>query len=119
MKPEEQRIAIAEACGWTGLNIKPARMAEVTRIEGLKDGKYPCYVPDYLNDLNAMHKAEKTVFSAKPGHYDRYFVNMLRMVLDMDDSNGMLDLRDAFQLTQASAVQHAEAFLRTINKWKD
>ena len=59
MTPEQQRIAIAEACGWTDCVFNPAR------------GQHPmgCFtnekflglstLPDYLSDLNAMHEAEK------------------------------------------------------------
>jgi len=43
MKPEQQRIAIARACGEDNDSI----------LRGL--------IPDYLNDLNAMHEAEQTM----------------------------------------------------------
>lgn len=66
MKPEAQRIAIAEACGWT--NLRQERHREL--IVGVPDhflaGEppegvimlYPTSPPDYLGDLNAMHEAE-------------------------------------------------------------
>jgi hypothetical protein len=48
MSPK-QRIAIAEACGWKKLSMSL----------GLD------LMPDYPNDLNAMHDAEKVL---KPGY---------------------------------------------------
>lgn len=62
MKPEAQRIAIAEACGW---------VTDCGYENSLKDnvfyGSCPDQnikwqkCPDYLNDLNAMHEAEKVL----------------------------------------------------------
>lgn len=43
MTPEAQRIAIAEACGWQLLG-------------GMWHHPIGGFIPDYLNDLNAMHE---------------------------------------------------------------
>jgi len=89
MSPEKQRIAIAEACGWTDIPIV--------------NGKYgQTDLPDYCNDLNAMHGAEKT----------RTHGELLRMA------------KQTMELGQccpyvATARQRAEVFLRTIGKWED
>jgi hypothetical protein len=48
MTPDQQRIAIATACGWTDTQII--------------DGKYgQTDVPDYIGDLNACHEMEKAL----------------------------------------------------------
>ena len=59
MKPEEQRVAIAKACGWQFIpeycngEDQPPEFTTVT-----PDGRHLCgYYPDYLNDLNAMNEA--------------------------------------------------------------
>ncbi len=92
MTPEAQRIAIAEACGWTDTQII--------------DGKYgQTDVPDYLNDLNAMHEAEQVLFGRNDWSsckYDEY-----------------LDVATSSWKWNATASQRAEAFLRTIGKWEE
>jgi hypothetical protein len=123
MKPEQQRIAIAEECGWTptpeGLFTKdPA---------GLKPPyKNAEHLPDYLNDLNAMHEAEKVLNNAQGADY----VKALDMILRRDqNANGTWEIHCAcdektvcyriFPFVHATAAQRAEAFLRTINKWEE
>lgn len=67
-------------------------------------------LPNYLTDLNAMHEAEKWLIS-KGGlptyeHFLRY--NEIK-----DDNEPW------FGSIHATASQRAEAFLRTLNLWKD
>ncbi len=56
MKPEAQRIAIAEACGWkrSVYGLYPPGLPAVANIAR----EFP--VPNYLSDLNAMHEAEQS-----------------------------------------------------------
>jgi hypothetical protein len=58
--------------------------------------------PDYLNDLNAMHEAEKMLNSESGYHgiggYGLYLVALEHNV-------------------SATAAQRAEAFLKTLNLW--
>ena len=99
MKPEEQRIAIAEACGWISFKNGTDGFAPRDRkINILCDIYDP--LPDYLNDLNAMHEAEKVLNSE---HWDNYCA-----ILDKLDGPSI----------SATAAQRAEAFLRTLNLWK-
>jgi hypothetical protein len=104
MKTEEQRIAIAEACGWT--KISDWKAAGI-------NGQHPTepwteVIPDYLNDLNAMHEAVKTLpQNIKP----RYFACLCFVV------RGAISLNGYSKATEATAAQRAEAFLRTIDKW--
>lgn len=55
MTDEQMRIKIAEACGWIHHHMRPS---ETERLQ--KKWYYLSDLPDYLNDLNAMHEAEKT-----------------------------------------------------------
>lgn len=91
MKPQDQRIAIAEACGW-----KDA------------EGQFP----DYLNDLNAMREAESTLGSEI---WD--FAKNLESIVHPEPTKSTWAAW-AYCCT-ATAAQHAEAFLKTIGKWKD
>lgn len=69
---DEMRVRIAEACGWKIPDhcITKRRMAGMTerQCKGAvsdfgqdKAGVYHDSLPDYPNDLNAMHAAEKSI----------------------------------------------------------
>ncbi len=103
MKPEQQRIAIAEACGWYDLVEQDISLFGKHEPESQKT--FELDVPDYLNDLNAMHEAEKRI---KGTPYWKTYETLLAQIVSGD--NGM------FHIT---APQRAEAFLRTLNLWKD
>jgi len=114
MTPEEQRIAIAEACG--KLN-KPECRPTIEELEAIlasnerlkvtiqPDGSVLA-LPDYIDDLNAMHVAENTLSEYdKINHYDYE----LSRVCNHHQGNTI----------RATSAQRAEAFLRAIGKWKD
>jgi len=103
MNTEKQRIAIAEACGW--------REISDWKAAGI-NGQHPTepwteVIPDYLNDLNAMHEAEKVFLKMETLCFWETYSNRLTTSL------GCLDI------FHATATQRAEAFLRTIGKWED
>jgi hypothetical protein len=107
MKPEQQRIAIAEACGWKNYDHPDVMqlkhewtMPEKWCMDPKGVLRFNHNRPDYLNDLNSMHDAEKILD-----------FNQLR---DMEDS---VSFRFAVLPFHATASQRAEAFLRTIGKW--
>jgi hypothetical protein len=104
MTPEQQRIVIAEACGWK--NCRVESIAGQTRLLG----KWPLdstssdgfsVPPDYLNDLNAMHDAEKTLTNSQWVEYG----GQLRVLCD----------RAEIWSIHATASQRAEAFLKTLD----
>ena len=114
MKPEAQRIAIAEACGW-----KKCRY-----VEGLRDvigeppakwkgyyvpGQEVAWAPNYLGDLNAMHEAEVWL---KPSQWPTYHSHLVESW--NDDPKPIY----AYE-THATAAQRAEAFLKTLNLWTE
>ncbi len=134
MKAEAQRIAIAKACGWHGICQAPEDLYELRFRVFTNDangmppdevepgswlGRHPsnsadaCYspLPDFLNDLDAMHEAEATL---TPGRYERY-VRILSEVSWVDSIAGAT----SFACIHASAAHRAEAFLRALNLWKD
>ena len=92
MSEKEINIAIAEACGWAHPSVKPYAF------------------PDYLNDLNAMHEAERVL---KGEQRDKY----LDYLYEMANPDSMIE--DAWKLNTSTARQRAEAFLRTIKQWKE
>lgn len=107
MKPDSQRIAIAEACGWKHIAFKRGWIKA-------GDGETQCVIPDYLADLNAMHEAEKVLTYEQAEE----FVEQLYLA---DQKNNLAENPPPwrFNVASATAAQRAEAFLRTIGKWKD
>jgi hypothetical protein len=106
MKPEAQRIAIAEACGWiTSKNGTEGFAPRNRKINILCDIYDP--LPQYLNDLNAMHEAVETL-RGKDGPQWFDFQRTL-----------MIECGSWMNCIQASAAQRAEAFLKTLNLWTD
>ncbi len=92
MNDNEINIAIAEACGW-----RPDKRG----LGWLSPHGYYAPEPDYLTDLNAMHSAEETLNSEQ---LDEYHVQLIMKT---------------YRIYRATARQRAEAFLRTLGKWKD
>jgi len=109
MNPIEQRIAIAEACGWTGCILYNVESGKEPR--GHPPKQQSCYqgytepIPNYPSDLNAMHEAEKML------DVDKW---QRRDYIDYLNNNG-----DQWAHTHATAAQRAEAFLKALNIWKD
>jgi len=94
MKTEQQRIAIAEACGWYFMDDS----------WHYPNGANAITTPDYLNDLKAMHEAERTMGDPQLWvEYQSYLSDVMGHV---------------GWIYHATAAQRAEAFLRTLNLWK-
>lgn len=121
MKPEAQRIAIAEACGLSGPFDTTSDWEEGPSNDGsgydgfhdhlrAADGRL---VPDYLTDLNAMHEAEKVL---TPKQFHAYIIE-LRRFWSPDCLSIDALITATFEATCATAAQRSEAFLRTLNLW--
>jgi hypothetical protein len=111
MTPEEQCIAIAEACGYRKGENKPLWWAcpigQPFKACGVED------LPDYLNDLNAMHEAEKVLNPEQRAEF-------IRCIWDQVAPSCTNYINHAcYFIAHATAAQRAEAFLRTLNLWKD
>jgi len=112
MSDEQINIAIAEACGWTHIFQPDDEFALLGMHPAHSMGRDYSTVPDYCDDLNAMHKAERSV----P-------FNIYDYVGQLAEASGAAlyyeDDSEAFQLLSATARQRAEAFLRTLGKWEE
>jgi hypothetical protein len=112
MTPEQQIIAIAEACGWTecvfveSIGLAKGRPGKNTPSYGTYENGM-AQLPDYLNDLNAMHEVEKILI--RPNLYAKggwgTYLHNLSIVTDEQHP------------IDATAAQRAEAFLLAIGKW--
>jgi len=98
MKPEAQRIAIAEV------------------FYGMPSGSYAKYNPGafipFESSLDAMHQAEFSTFTEGImwSHYYARLSEVCNTQIDDDNRNAPMS---------ATAAQRAEAFLRTLNLWTD
>jgi hypothetical protein len=111
MTPEQQRIAIAEACGWKNADhpdVMQFKQGWTMPEKWCMDPKGVLQFnhdrPNYLNDLNAMHDAEKVLTNEQLEVY----CNILHK-----PNHGV------YWAIHATASQRAEAFLRTIGKWEE
>ena len=121
MSPQKQRIAIAMACGWTDIRLQRLYLGDQDwRGTKLKGGeKHRNRLPDYLNDLNAMHEAKK-VLCDKGLMLE--FVNQLVGIVcsamgfrwDKVTADDHLIL-----VANANAEQESEAFLKTLGLWEE
>lgn len=140
MNKDAQRIAIAEACGWKVENYGPKgyeklywrlRRPDGTIREDDCTGEewsravFGCMTPNYLNDLNAMHEALKTLDTLGEWMNFSFHLSCIVRELKYRPSGLVYDyMRDdsgkhRFDCVAATAAQFAEAFLRTIMKWDD
>ena len=111
MTDEEMRVAIAEACGevvesWNG---KP-------RLKALTPHGVSRDLPDYPNDLNAMHEAEKILTFEQWRHYSD---KLMCAVRDSDLTLNGSNIEARYKTPHATARQRAEAFLKVFGLWKD
>jgi hypothetical protein len=115
MTQEEQRVSIAEACGWK--NVAP-RIVKNVKHQGddITVGIWSDngWIPDYLNDLNAMHEAEDFLFPVEIS--DLYSPDLVK---EYASYLPHMCIGHPGGAMRATASQRAEAFLRTIGKWKE
>ena len=107
MKPEKQRIAIAELLGykfdaWIG---KPKHV-----FGWLKDGQYISVLPDFLHDLNAVSVAED--FLIKRIVDQQHYASPLYKIMDEP-------ARYCEIVYRATPAQRTKALLITFKKWED
>lgn len=129
MTPFAQRIAIAKVCGFTApfhpgkppLDGKALLASPPFAVDELR------LVPDYLNDLNAIHDVEKRLDDSQ---YALFEIGLQDLVADsMPDAPLSIDgvplypiviaCKGYIRYSSATAAQRGEAFLRTLNLWDD
>ena len=110
MTPTEQRVALAEWMGWSCIETAEGSFVYGYPPEGTIVGN-TIELPDFLNDLNAVHVAEKKL---NPAEGARFYWMLAQVVnpLQMAD-------KIEFDLVHATAPQRCEALLRCLNLWKE
>ncbi len=85
-------------------------------VRGEPMGVRPIPHPDYCNDLNAMHEVEKTLKARMD--QDTYVSHLVSNLYFYCDT--LPTTRDeAWVCRHCTARQCAEAYLRTIGKWRE
>ena len=106
LSSEEKRIRVAELCGIANIFKKyvdvggPAEyyLAFKTNNQGITKE-----IPDYINDLNAMHEVEATIPEEKELEYT-------------DNLSCLTDFKDGYaNIWRTTAEQRAEAFVLTMD----
>ena len=109
MSEDEINRAIAEHLGWRCQSHVPEQNKAGAIMCWIPPGNHewhPVQIPNYCSDLNAMHEAEKALTDVQCLFYT-------------DNMREVLTEHDASRRTwHATARQRAEAFLRTVGKWR-
>ena len=120
MDPIKQQKAMLLATGWKqcDYHTDPVAVGLWYHPDAPQcaDGKYCTEdnTPDHLNDLNAMHEAEKVLPVAKRVSYMMELTEQIAFNRDLETSEQI-----EWATYHATAAQRAEAFLRTIGKWEE
>lgn len=104
MTPNEMRIAIAEVCPFVSNTD-----SYDSGYQYYKNNTYQEFDP--LNDLNSCHEMENVLTQHRRDSYGRKLA-CLKSEEGFDDTSH-------FTAAHATALQRAEAFLRTVGKWKE
>ena len=123
MTEEDQNIAIAEFCGYRhdicNVGINGTKLWGYWRPNGnFSEGTW--HLPKYTKSLDAMHGAEEKLplsEDSKNGLYIEVYPEELARIVgaNLDSDNWS----ETLKMIHATAAQKAEAFLRTIGKWKE
>lgn len=111
MTDEQINITIAEYCGWTYIEELDNTYIDYSNSKRDKiwGGINPKtgdddFIPDYCNDLNAMHEVELKCI-------------LIDNILTDIYSHNLYDASDLPSFSSTSR-QRAEAFLKTIGEWR-
>ena len=122
MTPEAQRVAIAKACGWKNLQKEQYYwMGTPPDGSDLRVTYKRHTLPNYLNDLNAMHEA---VMGLDFEQRAKFRLNLQFLVAPETKpsrvtSPKLMGYESYNKWFHATASQRAEAFLRTLGLWTD
>ena len=124
MTNEEINIEIAEYYGWRNIREQdyqpfgtdpyidgPSQVWVGIHPESDIDSKEYEVIPDYCNDLNAMHEAENTI---KDPIQQSFYAEYLGDCGSFEKGE-----YPTFRFVNSTAKERAIAFVKIIRKWKD
>jgi hypothetical protein len=116
MTPDQQRIAIATACGWTDIRRQRLYAGDQdlwgTKLKGGE--KHRNRLPNYLGDLNACHEMEKVLNYEQAELFEDSLCDIAKSANDVLKN----PLQSKSFIFHATAPQRAEAFRRTLGLWQ-
>lgn len=128
MKPESQRIEIAKWMGWSqcfisssfggiqGIPPKPSPLYGPAPALTQEDKRQWYWIPDYLEDLNAINGAEQNLNPQQRTGFADWLQHHIGLKDFEPDKHEELDF---FGMIHATAAQRAEALLRCLDLWKE
>ena len=119
MNPEQQRIAIAEACGWKTETYHHKGGIPASTHWVSPSGKIKNDIPNYPHDLNAMHEAEKALKWEQRKQYHDLLADITGFSYCEADTQEEAYLDWNCRICHATAAQRAEALLKTLNLWTE
>lgn len=124
MKPEDQRIASLEYLGWTDLN-RDSKLGNYRALRGTSpDGKKDQIAPNPLKDLNIIHEAERVLIEKSetnhgPDYWVMYMDRLNTIICDHFDEPKNADIETLWEMIHAGTQHRLEAFLKTVDRWKE
>ena len=117
MTKEQINIAIAESLKWKFVPSHDVRGKAVPDYWTHEDfpAVWADYPRDYVNDLNAMHEA----WCSLTLWQHQAFRHELQAVIAYAQEDEEPHKGPCHSVCNATALQRAEAYLKTIGKWKD
>lgn len=113
MTPTQQRRALALADGW--VRTLPKAFSEPLYVRG-DDEAFLSELPDYLNDLNAMHGVWGRAIKPNPFLALRFYQNLVDIVETAPDGTHIFGVTLYDAVTNATALQRARAVLAAIGE---
>lgn len=104
MTDQEINIAIAESVGWQEKEI--AKKCSCPDCQGYECCRWDfTEMPNYVADLNAMNDVETCLEGASVGNYGEELLTLTQ--------------QECMPVWNATSRQRAEAYLKTIGKWRE
>jgi hypothetical protein len=113
MKEEEQNIAIAKILGYDFISGEHPFLTGLPRYWQGAESRRP--ILNYTGCLNAMHKAVSIFDYDQADEFDDHLCDICKRANDLADNPTPW----RFAVTNATAAQRAEAFLRVFGKWEE
>jgi len=117
MTQEQKQIKLAEVAGW---KVHPKDRFIVIPPNSPHSVQPLSTIPDYFNDLNAVHELEKMLLPDDAYYSQRNFYSSeLGRMTGNDNSQGWKPLSNdaCFNILHATAAQRAEALGKILKLW--
>lgn len=115
MTQEQKRIKIAEACGWFECGTGSSWSWRHSSFTDEKQDVLTENLPDYFNDLNAIHEA-LSILQEKDTEFGKHLADVLGLKHKHDF--GVWKHASIAFIAKATATQLAEAFGFTLELWE-